>query len=152
LQRHIFTTVFNKSFNCLPDGPKNFQKKTYWLLENKENYNFERQLILTANVQNVVLEHLDNTLSAESFFKTLIALRFHLGVSRLFGHPVCINLMEYLSVISICMSILLLGNLRKAQHIRFRIFVCISVWLCQNNLKINGLIFFKESLLRREDS
>jgi hypothetical protein len=24
-QCHIFTTVFNRSFNCLPDGQKNFQ-------------------------------------------------------------------------------------------------------------------------------
>jgi hypothetical protein len=78
-----------------PDGQKKnsiyiriFFKKPHWLLENKENFNFERQLILATNVQNVVLEHLDNTLSAESFFKTLIALGFHLGVSRLFGHTV----------------------------------------------------------------
>jgi hypothetical protein len=67
---------------------RNFLKKPNRLLENKENFNFERQLILATNVQNVVLEHLDNTLSTESFFKTLIALRFHLGVSRLFEHTV----------------------------------------------------------------
>jgi hypothetical protein len=24
-QRRIFTTVFNRSFNCLPDGQKHFQ-------------------------------------------------------------------------------------------------------------------------------
>jgi hypothetical protein len=50
-QCRIFTTVFNRSFNCLPDGQKtfsiyvrNFVKKPNWLLENKENFNFERQL------------------------------------------------------------------------------------------------------------
>jgi hypothetical protein len=69
---------------------RKFLKKLNWLLENKEHFNSERQLVLTTNVQNVVLEHLDNTLSAENFFKTLIALRFHLGVSRFFGHTVCI--------------------------------------------------------------
>jgi hypothetical protein len=35
-QRRIFTTVFNRSFNCLPDGQKNFSlhkkfpEKTYF--------------------------------------------------------------------------------------------------------------------------
>jgi hypothetical protein len=42
---------------------RNFLKKPNWLLENKANFNFERQLILTTNVQNVVLEHLDNILN-----------------------------------------------------------------------------------------
>jgi hypothetical protein len=93
-QRRIFTTVLIDLLIVYPTVKKisiyirNFLKKPNRLLENKENFNFERQLILATNVQNVVLEHLDNTLSAVSFFKTLIALRFHLGVSRLFEHTV----------------------------------------------------------------
>jgi hypothetical protein len=45
----IFTTVLNRYFNCLPDGQKifnlhkKFSEKPNWLLENKENFNFERQ-------------------------------------------------------------------------------------------------------------
>jgi hypothetical protein len=42
---------------------RNFLQKPNWLLKSKENYNFERQQILTTNVQNVVFEHLDNILN-----------------------------------------------------------------------------------------
>jgi hypothetical protein len=51
----VYPTVKKKNFSIYI---RNFLKKPNWLLENKENFNFERQLciILTTNVQMLSLK------------------------------------------------------------------------------------------------